>query len=553
MCLSGCVVALKCLRLKMRRSRIQFVSILIIIAFMLIPNAYGNGHSESGEIFYGTFFGGSGEDGIRDVKLDSEGNIIVVGGTFSEDFPTLNAVQENYGGGELASGENFHLLGDAFVAKFSPDYELLWSTYIGGSDFECAYHVEIGGDDEVIVVGSTTSTDFPVTLDSTPSGRERGDSFIVMYSPDGDLIGARLYLPDEIDEILHVEMDSLGNLVLGGMTSSEMMFTTEDAFQRELAGGTDGFIRVVTYDLETVVYSTYFGGSGDEFLGEVAVGQDDSIYIAGGSSSRDLPVTQNCLRSEFVGDETDNFIAKICPSRNLVTCTYFGGSGVDHVFGLSEGPDDSIVVVGRTWSDDYPVTDDALQPEYSDIEVDGFLTKISRAGDELLYSTYYGGESWDSLLQVNMDETGRLIISGFVLTGEFETLNAFQSEYKGSSDIVIIIMDEEIEMISYLGGYYEDHPFEQVVQDGVLYLVGGTTSPRFGVSENAYQGSIGGDRDGYLFVMDYEEYLSSEHSTEDGSAGSIWYEYRDYISYGVVLGVIVVWYLYMRRTFSGEG
>ena len=348
-------------------------------------------------------------------------------------------------------------------------------------------------------------------------------------------------------------MDSLGNLVLVGMTSSETMFTTEDAFQRELAGGTDGFVRVVTYDLETVVYSTYFGGSGEEFLGEVAVGRDDSIYISGGSSSRDLPVTQNCLRSEFVGEETDNFMAKICPSRNLVTCTYFGGSGVDHVFGLSEGPDDSVVVVGRTWSDDYPVTDDALQTEYSDIEVDGFLTRISGSGDEILYSTYYGGESWDSLLQVNMDERDRLIVSGFVLTGEFDTLNAFQSEYKGSSDVVLIIMGDEIELISYLGGYYEDHPFEQVVQDGVLYLVGGTTSPRFGVSEDAYQDTIGGDRDGYLFVMDYDAYLSGDHDLDQGDSGGLSRSMSNYLAYGFVVGVIIVWYLYMRRNFSGEG
>ena len=537
---------------KMNRNKIKIASTLIIITFLLIPYAYCNGQSESDEIFYSTFFGGSEEDYIRDIKLDSQGNIIIVGGTFSEDLPTRNAVQETYGGGVLSSEEFFHLLGDAYVAKFSPEYELLWSTYIGGSGFESALHVEIGDDDEVIVVGSTTSTDFPVTFDSTPSGRERGDSFIAMYTPEGDLIGARLYLPDEIDEILNVEMDSSGNLVLGGLTTSETMYTTENAFQREISGESDGFVRVVTYDLETVVYSTYIGGSGDEFLGEVAVGQDGSIYISGGTSSRDLPFTENCLRSEFVGDETDILVAKIDPSRNLVTCTYFGGTGVDHVFGLSEGPDDSIVIVGRTWSDDYPVTDDALQPEYSDIEVDGFLTKISGAGDELLYSTYYGGESWDSLLQVNMDEMGRLIVSGFVLTGEFETVNAFQSEYKGSSDVVLIIMGDEIEMISYVGGYYEDHPFEQIVTDGVLYLVGGTTSPRFGVSENAYQDTLGGDRDGYLFVMDYEEYLSGEHNIEDDSAASSWYEYRDYIAYGVVLGVIVVWYLVMRRNFSGE-
>ena len=96
-------------------------------------------------------------------------------------------------------------------------------------------------------------------------------------------------------------------------------------------------------------------------------------------------------------------------------------------------------------------------------------------------------------------------------------------------------MDEEIEMISYLGGYYEEHPFEQIVKDGILYLVGGTTSPRFEVSENAYQDTIGGDKDGYLFVMDYEEYLSGDHEVDQGDSNGLSSGMRNYLPYGIVI------------------
>ena len=533
--------------------RKSIILILIIVSSSLIPNTFGNGHSESDNIFYSTFFGGSEPDRIRDVCLDSQGNIIVVGGTFSEDFPIRNAVQNTYGGGEMTSTDYFPISGDAFVAKFSPDYELLWSTYLGGTGYEDARHVLAGGEGEVIVVGVSTSTDFPVTMGSGPSGSESGEAFIAMYTPDGELIGVRLYVPDEIDIISDLMMDSSGNMVMVGTTNSQSMYTTEDAIQHQLSGENDGFVRIVSYDLESIVYSTYLGGSGIEYFGGLAIGQDGSIYIIGGTSSRDFPVTMNCIRSEFNGEENDNVIVKIDSNKNLAVSTYFGGTGIDNLFGLCEGSDNSMVFVGRSWSSDYPITSDALQPEYSEVEVDGVFTVLNGNGDEILYSTYYGKSGWDSLLQVNKDENSKLIISGFVDTEGFETVNAFQSQYLGSTELVVMVLGEEFELISYLGGYYYEHPFAQIVQDGALYLVGQTSSPGFMVTEDAFQSTLGGGEEGFLWVMNYEEYLSVDHSTEDGSAGFSWYDYRDYLSYGVVIGVIVVWYLYMRRAFSGEG
>lgn len=520
----------------------------LLLFVILVPLSVTYGQQEAiDDLLYSTFFGGSGMDRIRDIALDSQGNIIICGGTFSEDLPILNAAQETYAGGEWPPGEYMRHQGDAFVAKFSPDYELLWSTYLGGSGLETAFHVQIDLIGNVVIVGGTTSTDFPSTFPSTPTGREMGDPFIALYTPDGELIGSRLYYPDELDSIEHVGIDSSGNLVMGGGTSSPNMYVTDDAFQIELLGDTDGFIRVVSSDLEEIVFSTYIGGSGDEYLGEVAVGSDDCIFLSGSTTSTDLPVTEGAVRSELAEGEMDNFVAKICPSRNLVTSTYIGGSDIDHVFGLTEGPDNSIVFVGRTWSNDYPVTPDAYQTEYSNVEVDGFLTQINEAGTEILYSTYFGNEDWDSILQVNMDEDGKLVASGFIHSGGFETVNAFQSEYKGSSDIVLIVMGEEIELITLLGGYSEDHPFEQVLQHGKIFLVGGTGSPEFMVSEDAYQTTIGGEIDGYLWVFDYDTYLSGGYTPEPPGP-----DYRPYTSLGSVLGVIALWFVYMRKTF-GEG
>ena len=517
----------------MKKNQTKLATILILLV-LLTPLSITYGQQESiDDLLYSTFFGGSRMDRIRDIALDSNGNIIICGGTFSEDFPTLNAAQETYAGGELPQDQYMRNQGEAFVAKFSPDYDLLWSTFLGGSGLETAYHVQIDHIGNVILVGSTSSTDFPSTFPSTPTGREMGDPFIALYTPDGELIGARLYHPDELESIEHVDIDSSGNLVMGGGTSCPTMYVTDDAFQTELLGDTDGFIRVVSMDLEEILFSTYIGGNGDEYLGEIAVGSDDCIYLSGSTTSTDLPVTEGAIRSTLAEGEMDNFVAKICPSRNLVTCTYIGGSDIDHVFGLSEGPDDSIVFVGRTWSNDYPVTPDAYQTEYSNVEVDGFLTQINDAGTEILYSTYFGNDDWDSLLQVNMDEDGKLVTTGFIHSGGFTTVNAFQSEYKGSSDIVLMVWGDEIELITLLGGYSEDHPFEQVLQNGKIFLVGGTGSQEFMVSE-----------DSYLWVFDYDTYLTGGYVPEPLGP-----DYRPIASLGIVLGAIALWFIYMKRTF----
>lgn len=524
------------------------IILLVTLLATSIPTqiVHGTSYLETG-FFYSTFFGGSSDDRLRDIAMDSEGNIIVTGGTWSDDFPVRNAAQQEYGGGELPPSEYFHLMGDVVVAKFTPDYQLIWSTYLGGTGYELATHVEIDQEDNILIIGHTTSTDFPTTEDVTPTGREDGDPFITIYSPDGELIKSKLFIPDEIDGIEHTDVDSEGNLVVAGTTSSSSMYCSDDAFQSELHGESDGYVRIVTPDLVTVIFSTYIGGNGQEYLGEVDVGADDSIYVSGTTHSTDLPVTPNCIRAEYMGEPYDNFIAKIGPNRNLVTLTYFGGSDIDHVFGLCEGPHgDSIAFVGRTWSTDYPVTDNAYMSEYG-AEADGYLTVIDAAGTEVLYSTYYGLEEWDSVLQVNLDDHGKLITTGFVHSGGFETINAFQPDYMGASEAIITIWGEETELNSYLGGYASEHIFAQIVSSGTVYIVGQSQSPEFAVFEDAFQTTHAGGQDGILWTMNYRDYLQGDYAPETTGP-----DLRPYTSIGVVLSTIVIWFILVRRSFSPE-
>ena len=525
-------------------TRLVSVVILIVSIMGTITPVTATGE----EFIYGTFFGGSRKDQIRDIALDSNGNIIIVGGTFSEDLPVLDAAQEVYGGGAFPSTvEWFRLMGEGFVAKFSPEYELLWATYLGGSEMDLAYHVVVDSGDNILVFGQTISSDFPVTDVSTSTDRENGDSFIVRYTPDGEILESTFYEVDEVSLIQYVEQDPDGNLVLVGQTNSEDYVCTDDALQASLGGEDDGFIRVLTEDFGTLIYSTYLGGSGSDFINKAFVASSGGIYVSGSTQSDDFPVSEDAFRPEYIGDPFDDFVAKLSSGGEYEYGTYFGGTELDDIFGLTADAEGNAIAVGRTWSPDFIVTEDALQPEYSGVEVDGFITQFDAQGTRLLYSTFYGLDDWDSLLQIDLDEEGRMFITGFVGSGGFETVNPFQADHLGWTDMYVMIMDQDIELASYLGGYGSDHPFAQVLSDGKIFIVGSSQSPTFPVSESAYQEGFHGEEDGIIWVLDYEGYLGGDHAVE--SPGP---DYRPYISYGVVLGAIAAWLILTRSSFSNH-
>ncbi len=503
----------------------------------------------SDDLFYCTFFGGSQNDAIRDIKLDSQGNLIIVGGTFSENIPTLNAFQDKYGGGELPSpGEYFSSMGDCLIAKFSSSYQLKWSTYLGGKGHEMALNAEVDSNDNIIVLGITSSPDFATTDGSTYSGKEGGDYFIAKFDPDGKILSSTFYGGDEISNIYSIGKTSQDELIIAGTTISTNFYCSENAVQKELRGKKDGFIRILGDDLRTVLFSTYYGGGGNDSITKLSVGQDGSILVSGSTNSLDFPVTENCIQSKFSGGDRDAFVAMLTPSKQLTMSTYLGGSDLDDIYGIGQ-TSEHVFVVGRTWSSDFPVTSNAYQHEYSKTEVDGFFTQISVLGDELIYSTFYGLKGWDSLLQVNLDNSGKAIITGFVDSGGFETIKPFQAEYMGYTELIVMIVGKEIELISYLGGYDMEHPFAQTLSNGNLYLVGKTSSTQFPVTNDAYQRNHAGGEDGFVWVFNYNAYLSGETPDTQGS-DVLNPLYRLYLSYAVVFGGIALWFLYVKRSFT---
>jgi hypothetical protein len=377
----------------------------------------------SGQIVYATYVGGSpvGDKGGA-IAVDSAGHAYVVGSTLSRDFPTVSAVQPNFGGG---TG-----FGDAFILKLSPDGSaLVYSTYLGGKGDDAAFGVAVDSSGNAYVCGSTASENFPTTNAVQPKyggggNLLAGDVFIAKMNSTGTALIFSTYLGGSNDDRASaIMLDEQGSAYVGGLTASDD-FPTKSPFQPNRAGGNDGFLAKLSPTGDTLVFSSYIGGSAHDQIASIALRPDGDIYLAGPTVSGDFP-TANALQPQNNGDQ-DGFVARYKPASNsLVFSTYLGGSGYDTAGGLVLDAGNDIYVAGFTASTDFP-TVDALQPSFaggSGPYGDAVLSVLSSDGSRLIYSSYLGGSGSEAAWGLSLDHDGNVYLSGQATSTDFPIQN----------------------------------------------------------------------------------------------------------------------------------
>ncbi len=476
---------------------------------------------------YCTFLGGNNDDRILDVATDSQGNFIVAGFTMSTDFPVRNPHQHSYAGG----GFDVHgVSGDAFIAKFDKEEQLLWSTYLGGSSNDGATHVNVVTDYSIVVLGLTKSNDFPTTTNAYQQDYSANyDIFIAKFTANGSVIYSS-YLGAIGDETLSdFEVDSSGNLVILGTTNSSNFPVTASAHQPVIGGGSDLFLMRLSANCSTILYSTFLGGNDFEGLSDFAIDAQGNIIVSGSTMSSDFPITEDAFQDSINGIEREAFIAKYNSSGQLTYATYFGGSHADDCFGIEVDSSGNIIMAGRTWSADLPTvnawkanyTNNEANPQFGELP-DGYITKFSADAQELNFSSYFGGSGWDHVGCVDVDSKGNIIVSGIadaivggtIESNAFPILDAFQEEIYGRCDIIIMMISPNGEPLfgTYLGGVGIDHPWSQYLTNDYLYITGHTESQDFPVTSTAYQQTYNRNIDGYIFRFDIDGYLEALYS-----------------------------------------
>jgi hypothetical protein len=391
-----------------------------------ITDAYVMKFAYDGSLVWSTYLGGSAEDHGYGIAVDSSGTAYITGHTTSTDFPVTDgcAYASNSGGF------------DVFVARFGATGTPIWTTYLGGSDEDRAYGIVVNESGDAYLGGYTNSADFPAvdSYDDTHNGQN--DAFVAKFSAEGDVVWSTYLGGSLTDRCFGIATGASGRVCLTGGTNSEDFPTLDGAYDTGFNGGSDVFVANFSGEGE-LLWSTYLGGELDDEGGGIAVESTGEIYVTGKTSSVGFPVTAGVhddiyggswdafltkfdgggamMWSSFLGGTSvdggqavavdgagnicvtgytesldfpaaggfdtshngggrDVFVSKLNGGGSLRWSTYLGGSGSEEPFGVATIGAHHLYVAGMTDSADFPVWD-GFVTDYSG-EVDGFVAKI---------------------------------------------------------------------------------------------------------------------------------------------------------------------------------
>jgi filamentous hemagglutinin family protein len=313
---------------------------------------YDNTDTRQWQTLLGGTTGGSGNEEIHGLDVDSSGVVYVTGRTETTDFPTAGSPnQASAGGGD-----------DAFLSKISADgTTLLYSSYHGGSGDETGYDIDVDGPGNIVIVGETDSSDYPTLNAAQSSLSGSSDAFVVKFNNTGTPLYSTYLGGSGAEEAYRIAAGSSAEIVgvVGSTTSTDL--TTTDDIQGSSGGGTDAFIAVLDQD-GTALFQDYLGGSGTDQAYGVAIDGIDTMVVAGTTQSSNFPSASN----SFLGGASDAFwmridISDLFAEASTGTDSDVAAAQSQHIGRHGDAPSAGGVTVGTI------VDADAL-PQISDTE-----------------------------------------------------------------------------------------------------------------------------------------------------------------------------------------
>ena len=385
-------------------------------------------NSAGSALSYSTYLGGGGYDYAKGIAVDSGGNAYVTGYTASTNFPTKNPLQASNAGSN-----------DAFIAKInSAGSALSYSTYLGGSGEDNGESIAIDGSGNAYVTGYTGSASFPTRNPIQASKAGSWDAFVTKINSAGSALVYSTYLGGSSSEYgLGIALDGSSNAYITGPTYSTN-FPTRNPLQASNGGEMDAFVSKINSAGSALTYSTYLGGSFNDFAEGIAVDRRGNAYITGYTISDDFP-TQNPIQALKKGS-FDAFVAKINSAGSALDySTFLGGSGDCFAHGIAVDSRGNAFVTGDTSSADFPAKR-PLQASNSG-SYDIFVAMINAAGSALSFSTYLGGVNYDYAKGIAIDNFGKTYLTGYTESNNFPTRNPLQPANGGYKDAFVAVID----------------------------------------------------------------------------------------------------------------
>lgn len=462
------------------------------------PDGYDPAHPLTIDpvLLFSTYSGSSANNFGFTATYDEEGFLYAGSISFGDGYPTtVGAYQQVWAGGDGQGG----LVGtDITLTKYTLDgTDRVYSTYLGGSNDELPHSLIVNSAGELIVMGTTSSPDFPVTagaLSTTFSGGtivapsgvgveyvNGADLIVTKFTADGGALAASTFLGGSANDGVNsvadlrfnyadefrgeVELDDDDNVYIASCTFSND-YPVQNALQPALAGGLDGVITKLTPDLDGLIYSTYFGASGDQGVYSLAVRSDDDIYICGGTNAGGMSLGNDGFQQTFGGGDADGFLARITEDGSAVTeGTYFGSTAYDQFYFVDVDDADIAHAYGQTLATNEQFI---VNADYGLANSGMLITKFADGLSGVEWSTRFGtGDGTCNLSPTAflVDVCGKIYLSGWggntnssfetgFTTGMDTTPDAYQATTDGSDFYLLVIEDDASDIVfgSFFGG-----------------------------------------------------------------------------------------------------
>jgi gliding motility-associated-like protein len=298
---------------------------------------------------------------------------------------------------------------------YTATYDSVGNLYAGGTVFGAGYPTSVGAYDV-----------------SFNSGTDMG---IIKYNPAATTGPASrvyaTYVGGSSDDHPHsLVVDRNNSLIILGSTGSSNYPTTTGAYDTSLGGSADIVLTKLNAAGSALVGSTFLGGTdidgrvigatnvnyGDSYRGDVIVDRNNSILIASITASTNFPVTSAAFQRTNGGGAADGVVCKLNANLTALTwSTYLGGSGADAAYSVQLDSVNNVFVSGGTSSSNFPGTQGGFRSLYQGGVTDGFVSRISAAGDDLAQSTYLGTSAYDQAHFVQLNRAGEVYAYGQTL------------------------------------------------------------------------------------------------------------------------------------------
>lgn len=313
------------------------------------------------------------------------------------------------------------------------------STLLGGNQTDMVNAISIDNSGYVFITGRTKSNDFPIAGDPFDPCFNEGfdDVFVTKLSKDLDSVLASTYLGGSGMDFPYSLSVDENGNIFVSGNTDSNNFPTTDFAFNRTNRDCDAFISKFNNDLSSLLASTFLGGTKDEFWPHMTLDNDGCVYITGCTESSDFPITPEAFDSTKNNGD-DIFVSKMSSDLDsLIASTYIGGNGNEDSYSISISESGEVYIMGSSFSTDYPMTELSYKNVLNG-SVDVVVSKLNNDLSQLIGSTYIGGNNEDYGYCIALDTSDNVFILGSTCSDDFPvSINAIDNLFEGSSEIFV--------------------------------------------------------------------------------------------------------------------